>query len=697
MAMMNEMEYRTIGSALAGGYRAAVYCRLSKDDDLQGESASIANQRDMLEKYCEKQGWEVVAVYQDDGFTGLNMERPDLQRMLRAIERRQINLVITKDLSRLGRNYLQTGHLIEDFFPRNGVRYIAMNDGIDTLRDNNDIAPFKNILNEMYSKDISKKVHSSYLLKAQKGQFTGCLAPFGYRKDPEDKNHLLIDEETAPIVRLIFGYALNGHGPNYIRRRLEEEKIPCPTWWNRERGLRNTRTKWEKKDPEKGRYMWDFSVIKDLLMNPVYTGAIASQKKDYRFKIGTIGEKKPEDWVVVEGQHEPLIDRMSFDIVQNKLKSRQRPGQTNEISLFAGLIKCGECGKSLTIRYTNAKHPQQIYSCKTYNAFGKNHCTQHRIDYDTLCSHVLRKIRECARAALMDGKAVADRLTNTCEAEQREQREAMERSLTRDEERIEVLDKMVMRLYEDMIAGRISEQNFNTMLEKTQTEQAELKAKVSEGRKRLSDEVQLANDAKQWVEAIQEYANITELDAATLNRLIKEIVVHAHWAKRYNLKEMSKTLIFLQENKIGSIEEMQERVDAATARYHELGDSIKAAEARMAEIAVLRTHIVNYARTRPVYDAYRKAGYSKRFLEAHREEITLHKAAKAAFDEAGLKKLPKAKDLSIEYAELLKKKKEAYPDYRKARDEMQELMKAQKNVEMFFAEEKDTAEKEPTR
>ena len=172
---------------------------------------------------------------------------------------------------------------------------------------------------------------------------------------------------------------------------------------------------------------------------------------------------------------------------------------------------------------------------------------------------------------------------------------------------------------------------------------------------------------------------------------------YARWAKRYNLKEMSKTLIFLQENKIGSIEEMQERIDAATARYHELGDSIKATETRMAEIAVLRTHIVNYARTRPVYDAYRKAGYSKRFLDTHREEITLHKAAKTAFDEAGLKKLPKAKDLSIEYAELLKKKKESYPDYRKARDEMQELMKAQKNVEMFFAEEKSTTEKEPAR
>ena len=172
---------------------------------------------------------------------------------------------------------------------------------------------------------------------------------------------------------------------------------------------------------------------------------------------------------------------------------------------------------------------------------------------------------------------------------------------------------------------------------------------------------------------------------------------YARWAKRYNLKEISKTLIFLQEHKIGSIKEMQERVDAATTRYHELGDSIKAAETRMAEIAVLRTHIVNYARTRPVYDAYRKAGYSKSFLDTHREEITLHKASKTAFDEAGLKKLPKAKDLSIEYAELLKKKKEAYPDYRKARNEMQELVRARKNVEQFFAEEKDIIEKAQNR
>ena len=172
---------------------------------------------------------------------------------------------------------------------------------------------------------------------------------------------------------------------------------------------------------------------------------------------------------------------------------------------------------------------------------------------------------------------------------------------------------------------------------------------------------------------------------------------YARWAKKYNLKEMSKTLIFLQENKIVSIEEMQERVDAATARYHELGDSIKAAETRMTEIAVLRTHIVNYAKTRPVYDAYRKAGYSKRFLENHRAEITLHKAAKTAFDEAKLKKLPKVKELDAEYSKLLTEKKAAYPDYRKAKDEMQELLRAQRNVELFFAEEKNTTEKTQSR
>ena len=521
-----EYSFEEMSAMLAGTYRAAIYCRLSKDDELQGESASIANQREMLENYCKQQGWEVVAVYQDDGYTGLNTDRPDLKRLLKAVEKKLVNLVVTKDLSRLSRNYLDAGRLIEDFFPRHGVRYVAVNDSVDTLRDNNEIAPFKNVLNEMYSKDISKKVHSSYLLKATKGQFTGCLAPFGYQKDPSDKNHLIIDPETAPIVKKIFGYARDGHGPNWIRRRLEEDQVACPTWWNRQRGLRDHYTKWELADPENGRFIWDFTVIKDLLVNPVYTGAIASQKKLYKFKIGTIAERKPEDWIIVEGMHEALVDQDTFDIVQSKLKSRMRPRDDGNYSLFAGLIKCGECGKALTIRRTNEKHPKMIYSCKTYNAYGKQHCTQHRIEYDKLYKLVIEEIRQLAKKALADKDGAAEQLAENCSAEQKAQAETYARQIMKNKERLGVLEKMVSRLYEDMITGKISEPNFEAMITKSQSEQAEVRKAIAHDQELLKQSMQSTEQARKWLDMVQEYVQIDELTPEILHRLIREIVVH---------------------------------------------------------------------------------------------------------------------------------------------------------------------------
>ena len=511
----------------AGLFAVGIYCRLSKDDDLQGESASISNQRELLTSVCKAQGWNIAEVYQDDGFTGLNMDRPGLQKLLHDIELGKINLVITKDLSRLGRNYLQTGHLIEDFFPRHGVRYIALNDSIDTQAESNEIAPFKNILNEMYSRDISKKVHSSYMVSARKGSFTGTVAPLGYKKDPEQHGHLLIDEETAPIIRRIFNMALQGHGPNYIRRKLEEEKVPCPAWWNRERGLRNTRkTKWEVADPENGMYMWDFSVIKDLLMNPVYTGCMASQKKNYRFKIGTISEKKPDEWLVVEGTHEPIIDRATFDIVQEKLRSRQRVRNNGELSLFAGVLKCGECGKALTHRIAMVHEPKPVYCCKTYNAYGKGHCTQHRILEEDLTRIVLDKIRECAAEASVDSDDVAKRLRETVEESERHRQEKANAELAANETRLTALTQMVTRLYEDRMMDRISEENFTMLMAKTQTEQEELKARISLIKQEQARVERSAFDDAQWREAFQQYADITELDPITLNKLVRQIVVH---------------------------------------------------------------------------------------------------------------------------------------------------------------------------
>ncbi len=307
-------------------------------------------------------------------------------------------------------------------------------------------------------------------------------------------------KKISPIVRQIFDYALEGRGPVYIHHRLEMDKIPCPTWWNRQRGIRSHFTKWELADPEKGRFLWDDSVIKDMLINPVYMGCMASQKKNYRFKIGTIGEKKPEDWIIVEGTHEAIVTAEEFEIVQQKLKARQRPRDDGNFSLFAGLIKCGECGKALTIRKTNAKQPKDIYACVTYNRYGKHHCTQHRIEYDVLYDMVLSKIQECAAAALADDEEVLDQLSDSFRSDQEGQLQAITRQVAKDTERLALLDRMVVKLYEDMIAGRISEANFNLMMKKAQDKQAELTDRVKHNKELLTDQDRLTRDNQQWLD-----------------------------------------------------------------------------------------------------------------------------------------------------------------------------------------------------
>ena len=505
--------------------RAAIYCRLSKDDDQEGPSASIQNQREMLCRYCDEQGWRVTGIFQDDGWSGLNMDRPDFQRLLAEIEQGRYDVVLTKDLSRLGRNYLQTGQLIENFFPRHRVRYIALNDAVDTNVEN-EITPFRNILNEFYSRDVSKKVHSSYLTKAKSGKFTGCLAPFGYKKDPQDRNHLLIDEDTAWIVRKIYEYAVNGKGPNHIRRRLEDERIPCPAWWNRQKGLRNHVTKFEREDPENGRYIWDFTTIKEILSNPVYIGAIASQKVNYRFKVGWLGDKKPEEWIIVEGMHEPIIDRETFDLVQEKVKSRKRPNAEGKFSLFAGLLKCGQCGSTMRVRLTNQKERIRIYSCSKYARYGVKHCTQHRIDYDVLYDIVLREIRSCARHALADERGAIEELRESSQTDAAAERSAIERSIAEGNDRLAALDRVVGKLYEDVTTGRISEDNFNRILSNSQKEQETLKSRLALAQERLSQMEKEDEENARWLEMIKEYADIQELDEVTLNRLIQKIVIH---------------------------------------------------------------------------------------------------------------------------------------------------------------------------
>lgn len=508
--------------------RAAVYCRLSKDDgESEGDSSSIQTQRAMLEHYCAQQGWAVVAVYQDDGFTGLNMNRPDMTRMLKAIERRQIDVVVTKDLSRLGRNYIQTGQLIEEFFPKNGVRYIAVNDSVDTDMDSvYDMTPFRAVMNQMYSADVSKKVHSAYVTKARSGQFTGCLAPFGYCKNPDNTSQLIPDEDTAWIVKLIFDYAKEGYGPNYIRRKLEDREIPCPAWWNRKKGLRNKFTKFERENPETGHLIWDFTTIKEILQNPVYIGAIASQKQVYKFKTGWIKDKKPHEWLIVEDMHEPLVSREVFELVQEKAKSRKRPDAFGNYSIFAGLIKCGQCGSTMNIRRANQKGNERIYTCSKYNKYGVKHCSQHRMKYDVLYSIVLEQIRSYAAKALENEDEVISQLAIQSRGDYADERALVEKAIADDTARLAAIEKLIAKLYEDMIADRISAENFNAILAKSQAEQKALRERLQHNQSRVEHERQEHDDTTRWIELIKEYADIQELDTATLQRLIKKIVIH---------------------------------------------------------------------------------------------------------------------------------------------------------------------------
>ena len=506
--------------------KAAIYCRLSKDDANEGPSASIQNQEELLRGYCQEQGWNVAGVFRDDGYSGMNQNRPGFQRMLSEIEQGKFDVVLTKDLSRLGRDYADTGKLIGETFPKKRIRYIAVNDSVDTSQfrsSGNDMMALKTVMNEYYSRDVSSKVHSSYMTKAKSGKFTGCLAPFGYRKDPEDKNHLLIDEDTAWIVRKIYEMALDGRGANYIRRKLEEMEIPCPAWWNRQKGLRNHVTKFEKEDPERGRFMWDFTTIKEILSNPVYIGAIASQKADYRFKIGWMGDKSPEEWIVVEGMHEPLIDRETYDIVQEKAENRKRPDAFGNFSLFAGILKCGQCGSALSIRRASPKTSDKVYTCSKYNKYGVAHCTQHKIAYDTLYDLVLEEIRKCARQALSDEQDAAEELRTQFGEDA--QREAVERSIAADMERIRSLERVIERLYSDVTSGRITEENFTRILERSQGEQETLRRRVTLNSERLEQEAQEQRDKTRFLELIRGYADIQVLDAATLNHLVRKIVV----------------------------------------------------------------------------------------------------------------------------------------------------------------------------
>ena len=368
--------------------RAALYCRLSVDDG-DGESMSVANQREMLTRYAKEKGFFVQKVYIDDGYSGTNFNRPQFKKMIADIENGLIDIVITKDLSRLGREYLQTGSYIEIFFPSYNVRYIAVNDGVDTAHGDNEFLGFRNIINEFYAKDISKKIRSARKTLAKQGKFTAPFAPYGYKKDPENKHHLIVDENTAPIVKRMFRLTVEGKTPTEIAEIFTAEKILIPRAYVA-KTYGSYQTGYDTRYP----YDWMGNSVASILRSKLYIGTLVNHRRTSKsFKNKKIIQLPEEQWIEVENTHEAIIDRETWDIVQRMVAVKKRPNKDGVSQIFAGLVKCPDCGRALSYNIGTYKDFKGSFVCNYAKNKGKKYCTWHYITYKDLYQIVLTDIQ----------------------------------------------------------------------------------------------------------------------------------------------------------------------------------------------------------------------------------------------------------------------------------------------------------------
>ena len=509
----------------------ALYCRISLDDGGDNESMSISNQKLLLKDHAEKLGMFQYEYYVDDGYTGRNFNRLSFRRMIADIEAGKVGCVITKDLSRLGRNYIEAGTYIEIFFPKHNVRYIAVTDGVDSLTSPElDITPFKNILNDMYSRDISKKVLAGRMTRSRQGKFCGGTPPYGLKRDPEEKGHLLIDPETAPVIRKIYDMALDGWGCMRIAKRLMEDKAP----------ITHVKTQTEC---DVNYYYWSASRISHILRNPFYKGAhLVCRTHQKGIRSGTVDIIPREDWEIIENCHEAIVTPEEWDKVQELIDGRPAIMEGNACpfyNIFHGIIYCATCGKSMQVRYEKVgrtgknrftgkmREPidKAYYICQTYNRLGKNACTSHKIEARDLYDLVLKDIQELAAMALQDADAFYSRLCRRMERQYQTDASEVQRECEKLEVRNQEIDDLFLNLYTDKAKGILSEQRFLKLTSAMEQEQ-------EANRKRLQDLSLLIrrtesqeSDVQTFIHEIRQYAAIQELDEAMLHRLISRIVV----------------------------------------------------------------------------------------------------------------------------------------------------------------------------
>ncbi|MCD8214573.1 MAG: recombinase family protein [Clostridiales bacterium] len=507
----------------------ALYCRLSRDDEYSGDSMSIQTQKSMLKRYAEENGFTNCEYFIDDGWSGTSFDRPDFQRLISEIEANRVETVIVKDLSRLGREYLKTGYYTEIFFSQRDVRFIAINDNVDTLSGDNDFAPFKNIINEWYAKDISRKIRSAYKTKAQNGEYLGAYAPYGYAKSPEDK-HKLIPNENAPTVRRMFQMALDGISCSEIARRFKAEHIITPSAYLRDKeGVKNISEK------RVLHYEWTKIGVASILSNPIYTGDMVNRKtvtKSFKDKHFT---RLPEsEWIRVPNTHEALVSYEDFETVQQRISVKKPFPEHNPDNIFRGLIKCGECGKSIVFRKDSSTAQNHKYLCCWYNKYGKESCTSHYVKARDLYNIVLNDLKRHIYFMTEDKEAYINRLAGFSEKQSSDERNLCQKEQDKIKKRLSEICEILQSMYEDKVFKRISADRYNAMAQNLEKEESSLKNRLSEIQHNIADKAQQTKSAKEFADLLEQYTDITELDEVLLNNLIQKIVIHETYDENNN-------------------------------------------------------------------------------------------------------------------------------------------------------------------
>ena len=519
----------------------ALYERLSRDDDLAGDSNSIVNQKKMLEDYAKNNGYTNTVHFTDDGFSGGSFERPGWKQMLSRIENGDIGTVIVKDMSRVGRDYLQVGFYTEVFFREKGVRFIAVSNGVDSTNNtSSEFAPFLNIMNEWYLRDCSRKITAVLRAKGKEGKPITSNPPYGYVKSPDDKNLWLVDEEAAEVVRKIFRLTVEGMGPYQIAKRLMEEKVEKPSYYQATRQRGNYQTMCDFETP----YNWTGGSVVRILERPEYMGDTVnfrSHKESYKDKKAV--KNSSEDILIFQDTHEVIIDRRTWYLVQELRKTVRRVDTSGEGSLLTGKLYCADCGGKMHYRRGTTRagrdwrgipngevqHTSAGFNCSTYNRSRKQYkqvCCSHSIKEDTAKQLILETIRYALKSVRMDEAAFIKSMRSASQVRDKGEVKRLKSDLAKKEKRFADLDLLIKKVYEDNAMGKLPDRRYEMLSSDYEKEQQELEVFIKEIQEKLTQFEEDADRTEEFLSLVHKYTDIQELTPAIVNEFVDKVLVH---------------------------------------------------------------------------------------------------------------------------------------------------------------------------